>query len=222
MKSADAAGRSYAYVEQIRRVDGAFAFFSAEKDEITKKVGGAAQYVVKKKGCDVEVSGTVGASLKEAVDKQLEKEIRDVNAGQQLVERYRVSLGKDNAAALEKQVDAVSRMSYLAHIEIVEEKLRVQRMVAEAEDVRRTGDEFTRAEKEFQAEKKTTDAEKKASEERIAEMNKSRANLDAAIKQGQDLLPKLEEQSQAIQKEYDDAFAALLSKIDDHAKSDPK
>lgn len=222
MKAADGAGRSYAYVERIRRVDGAYAFFSDEKDEITKKVAGSAQYLVKSKGCDVDVSGAVGASLKESVDKQLEKELRDANEGQQLIERYRVSLGKENAAVLEKQVDNVSRMSYLAHVEIVEEKLRIQRMVAEAEDVKKTIDESIRAEKEFQAEKKTTDAEKKASEDRIAEMNKSKASIDAAIKQGQDLLPKLDEQVQGVQKEYDDAFAALLSKIDEHAKSEPK
>jgi len=42
----------------------------------------------------------------------------------------------------------------------------------------------------FQAEKSTTDAEKKASEERIAEMNKSKASIDTAIKQGQDLQKK--------------------------------
>jgi hypothetical protein len=222
MKAADGAGRSYAYVERIRRVDGASAFFTDEKDEITKKVAGSATYVAKSKGCDVDLSGAVSASLKEAVEKQLEKELRDANEGQQLIERYRVSLGKENAAALEKQVDNVSRMAYLAHIEIVEEKLRIVRMTAEAEDVRKSIDEFIRAEKEFQAEKKTTDAEKKASEERIAEMNKSKASLDAAIQQGKDLEPKLEEQVQALKKEYDDAFGGLVVKIDNHAKTEQK
>src|SRR5439155_13850496 len=65
MKAADGAGRSYAYVERVRRVDGAYGFFTDEKDEITKKVAGSAQYLVKSKGCDVDVSGAAGGSLKE-------------------------------------------------------------------------------------------------------------------------------------------------------------
>jgi hypothetical protein len=214
LKAADAAGKSYLYVEQLRRLDGAYAFLAAEKEEIVNKIAGSVQLVTKRKGCDVDTFGTVGQAFKEAADKQLEKQLRDANEGHLLIERYRVSLGPENAAALEKQVDVVSRLSYLVHVQLVEEKLRIKRMLAEAEEIRRTYDRFIQSERDFQAERKTTEPEKQASNERIEAMNKSRALIDSAIKQGDELYPKIKQQIEAIRKEYDDAFAALLAKID--------
>ena len=220
IKGADAAWQSAVYVEQIRRTDGAYAFLSAEKEEIVNKVAWATQSAARKTGCTVELSGAVGQSFKEAVNRHLEEELREANEGHLLLTRYRASLGEQNAAALEKQVDTVSRTSYLVHVALVEEKLRLRRMLAEADEVRRAGAQFVQAERDFQGEAKTTAAEKEASEERIAEMNKSRALIDSAILQGEALLPKLEEQILTIQKEYDDAFAALVAKLDAKVKAE--
>lgn len=214
------AGKSQSYVERMRRVDGAYQFFAAEKDEIVRKVSWAAQATAKKT-CDIEVSGAVGASLKDVVDKQLEKELREASEAHRMIERYRVQLGKENAAALEKQADAISRASFLAHIQIVEDKLAIQRLVAEAGEVKAAGERFLEDEKRFQADKRTTPPEKKASEARVAEMSKSREQIDAAVKQGEALLPKLDEQAQALQKDYDDKMSAFLGKLDDKAKAEP-
>lgn len=219
---ADQAGKSTAYVERMRRIEGAFEFFATEKDEITRKASGSAQFLVKKKGCDVEVSGAVSGALKDSVDKQLEKELRDANEAQRVVDRYRTALGKENAAALEQQADTLSRASYLVHIQLVEDKLRVDRMLTESADVGRTYDAAIASERAFQAEKRTTAPEKKASEDRIAEINKSRAGLDAAVQQGTSLQPKLDEQVQAVTREYDDALAKLLAAIDEKIKSEPR
>lgn len=218
---ADEAGKSSEYVDRMRRIEGAFEFFSTEKDEITRKVGGSAQFLVKKKGCDVEVTGAISGTLKETIDKQLEKELRDANEAQRLVDRYRTALGKENAAALEQQADTLSRTSYLVHIQLVEDKLRVQRMLSEANEVQRTFDSAIAAERAFQAEKRTTAPEKKASEDRIAEINKSRALLDSAVKQGNSLLPNLDSQVQGITREYDDALSKLLAAIDEKKKAEP-
>ena len=218
---ADQAGKSALYVDRMRRVEGAFEFFATEKDEITRKVAGSAQFVAKKQ-CDVDVSGAVASSLKDSVDKQLEKELRDANEAQHLVDRYRIALGKENAAALEAEADGLSRTSYLVHVQLVESKLRVQRMLADADEVQRTFDSAITAERAFQAESRTTAPEKKASEERIAEINKSRAALDSAVKQASSLLPQLDEQIQTVTREYDEALAKLLAAIDEKAKSDPR
>ncbi len=218
VEAADRDGKSYAYVERMRRVSGANDFFTTEKDEITKKVAGSAQYVAKQKGCDVDIQGAVAKSLQDSIDKQLEKELREASEAHQLIERHKGTLGKANIDKLETQADTISRASYLVHVALVEQKLRIKRMVEEAEEVRKTADRFIEAERELQADKNTTDAEKKASEERIAEMNKSKSLLDSSIQQGNDLLPKLDEQIQNIQKEYDDALAELLSVIDKRAQ----
>lgn len=207
-------GRSHAYVARLRRVQGASAFFDAERDEINRKVAGSVSFVAKKKGCDESVAGAAPPALKDAVEKQLEKELHEASEAQQLVERYRGELGKENAAALEKQADEISRASYLVHIELVEDKLRILRMVSEADQIRRTADETIAAERAYQSgHKKITDAERKASEARIAEMSKSKAAMDSAMKQAEAVVPNLDEEIKKIQKEYADAMEALRAKI---------
>jgi hypothetical protein len=52
-------------------------------------------------------------------------------------------------------------------------------------------------------------------------MTKSREQIDAAVKQGEALLPKLDEQAQALQKDYDDKMSTFLGKLDDKAKAEP-
>jgi hypothetical protein len=214
---ADEDGRSFAYVDRLRRVQDAAAFFDAEKDEINRKVAGSVAYVAKKKGCDDGVAGAAPPALKDAVEKQLDKELHDASEAQQLVDRYRVELGKDNAAALEKQADDLGRASYLVHIALVEDKLRITRMVTEAEQVKKTADDDIAAERTFQQGKKITDADKKASDARIADMTKSKAGVDAAVQQAQGVVPTLDDEIKKIQKEYDDALEALKSKLRDKA-----
>jgi hypothetical protein len=214
---ADQAGKSYAYVERLREVQGAHTFFETEGDEISKKVAGAAQYAAKQKGCDVDVGGAAAHALKESVDKQLEKRLREANEAHVYIDRYRASLGKENAEVLEKQADDITYASYIANIEIVERKVRLKRIIEEAEQVQKTADEFIEQERKFQKEAGVSDADKKASEERIQSMNKSKASIESAKAQAQSLLEGVEERIQGVQKEYNDAFNALDKKVKDKA-----
>jgi hypothetical protein len=216
---ADEDGKSWAFVERSRRVEGASAFFDAEKDEINKKLVGSVAYTAKKKGCDESVAGAAPPALKDVVEKQLEKELRDASEAQQLVDRYRGELGKENVGTLEKAADDISRASYLVHIQIVEDKVRIVRLVGEADQVKRTADDAVSAEKAYQTGyKKITDAEKKASEARIADLTKAKAGVDAAVKQGEGVISNVDDEIKNAQKEYQDAFDALRSKIKDKVK----
>jgi len=213
IERADEDGRGWAYVDRARRVEAVQAFYSAEKDELTRKVGGNVVYYAKKKSCDPDVAAGVGPAQKEAFEKQTDKELADVSESHQLVERYKGELGKENAAALEKQAGDVSRASYLVHVQIVEDKLRIARMILEAEQIKRTADEAVESEKAFQKGKKVTDAEKKASHARIEEMNRSKALIDAAMKQAGAVAPSMDDEVQKLHKEYDDAFEALKTRV---------
>ena len=84
---ADASGRAYAYVEARREVDGARAFYEAERDELVKKVAGAAGFAAKQKGCDVDVSGAAAHALKDTIEKRLEKRLREASEANVYVER---------------------------------------------------------------------------------------------------------------------------------------
>ncbi|XXT14628.1 hypothetical protein WME94_30710 [Sorangium sp. So ce429] len=212
-EQADAAGRSYDYVERVRAVDGAVAFFNDNKEDLTRKVSGAAQYVAKQKGCDVDVTGATSHALEEGVERQLEKYVRDRNEAHRRIDRHRASLGKENAAALEKQADAVSFASYVVHIDMVEHKLRLRRMLEEIEAVKASIDESVEAERAFQSSGKRTDEERKASEARIEELGRSKAMLDSSATQAKQIDEKMDERIAAAQKTYREAMDRLLATI---------
>ena len=94
--------------------------------------------------CDVDVGPAVASSLREAVDKQLEKRLRAHNDAHVLIDRYRETLGKANAAALEKQADDISAASYATFIRSVELKVRATRLLDEASQMRKTLDQAHR------------------------------------------------------------------------------
>ncbi|HEY4121334.1 MAG TPA: hypothetical protein VGM56_25890 [Byssovorax sp.] len=213
VQRADEVGKSQAYVDRIQRVDGAHAFFDIEKDEFTRRVGGAAQYTVKKKNCDVEVGGVVAITMKETVDKQLEKELRDASEAHALIDRYKAQIKKENVAELEKQADAIEYASWVVHIDLVNDKLKIRRMLLEADDVKRTQAEFIEEERKWQAEKGLTDADKKESEDRIVLMKKSQAGVESAAAQGREIASKLDDEQAEITRQYDDALADLLSRL---------
>lgn len=217
-ESADDAGRSRTYVERTRETDGAKAFFDAKKDEIGKKVAGSAQYVAKQKGCDVEVGGTVIKALEDAVEKQIEERMREKNEAHRIIEKHRVALAKE-APLLEKQADKITRASYLVNIEMVEAKVRLNALLLEGEQVKKTLDDSIAAERAFQGESGRTDPEKKASADRIAAMEKSRGMLDSSIQSGNETAKTMDERIQAAQKRHADAMTAMKEKIDQRGKA---
>jgi hypothetical protein len=213
VEQADAAGRSYDYVERLRAAEGASTFFEDRNEEITKKVAGAAQYAAKQKGCDVDVAGPAAHALKESIKEQLERYVRDRNEAHRTIERHREELGKENAAALEKQADSISQASYLVHIAMVEEKLRMRRLIDEMESIKASTDQAIAAEREFQSQPRRTDEEKKASEARIAELNKSKAGLESAAEQARNASENLEERITAAQKRHTEAMDKIKADI---------
>jgi hypothetical protein len=218
VERADEVGKSHVYVDRIQRVDGAHVFFETEKDEFTRKVGGSAQYVVKQKSCDVDVTGAVSVAMKDTVDKQLEKELRDVSEAHLVIDRYKTVLKKENVPELEKQADAIEFASYVVHIDLVNDKVRLRRMLPEADKVKGTIDDAIANEQKWQAEKAATAADKKESQDRVAALKKAEVSLESAMTQAKSLDPKLEDELAAITKEYDDALAGLISALKDKRK----
>lgn len=214
---ADASGRGHAYVDARRENDGARAFYDAEKDEINKKVAGAAGYAAKQKGCDVDVSGAASHALKETMEKRLEKRLREASAANVYIDRNQTALGKDNVEKLNEQADEIARTAYLAHVVIVEHKLRLRRMVEEGVAVKTSLDASVRAEQAYQNESGRTPAEKKASEERAEKMRRASAVVDAAVAQARSVAEKADERTARTAKTYDDAIAALRASVQKRA-----
>lgn len=215
-RRADEAGRSRAYVDRNEEVVGARSFFAAEQDEIVKKVGGSATYACKQKGADAELSGTISHALKEAVDKQIEQRLREENAAHGIIERHRHELSKEDAAALEMQADQISRASFLVHISMVEEKVRLRALLQEAEQVKKTLDDYISDERAIES-KASKDADKKEIAARIEKATQAKAQVDGALSQGRDMEQKMEERIAAAQKRHKEALDALLADDDKRA-----
>jgi hypothetical protein len=212
-EQADQVGRSRAYVDNQDGLEAVRAFYADEQAELKKKVGGAAQYVAKQKGCDAEVGGAAVHALDKQMKKRLEERLREGNDAQQLLERHRESLGKDNAAALEPQLDDVARASYLAFIRMVELKVALQRFIDEGEQVRSSADATIEAEREFRAESGRSDEEKKASEQRSADMKTAVAGLDSALGSAKKMRDGMEQRITSAQKKHREALDALLADL---------
>ena len=217
---ADEAGRSASYFEARRDFEATQAFFTQEREEITRRMAGSAQHVIKKKEeCDVDVSGAISSSFKEAVQKQMEKRLRVHSDAYTMIERYRESLGKANATALEKQADEISSASYATFIRAVELKTHTTDLLQQAGQVQKTLDQSIAEERAFQAENGRAAGDKKASAERVAKMEDAKVRIQRSIPSLQSLEKDIEQRNAALKKEYGDALEALRKAVETKATS---
>jgi hypothetical protein len=217
---ADEAGRSASYVEARRDFEATQSFFTQEREEITRRMAGSAQYVIKKKEeCDVDVSGAISSSFKESVQKQLEKRLRAHSDAHTLIERHRESLGKANATALEKQADDISGASYVTFIRAAELKARTTALLQEAAQVQKTLDQSIAEERAFQAEAGRAAGDKKASADRVARMEDAKVRIERAVPPLQSLEKEIDQRNAALKKEYSDALDTLRKAVETKATS---
>src|SRR6185295_7423031 len=119
------------YVEELEHARAVTQFYVEEKDELNRKVGGAAQYAVKQKECDVEVSGPVSYALGKAFDERIKERLRDHSEAYVYIEDHEEGLGKRNRPKLEDQADAISHTSYSVYIGALKLRDRMAAKVSE-------------------------------------------------------------------------------------------
>jgi hypothetical protein len=200
----DTAGRSVDFADAHGETRSVRDFWSDEKDTFSQKVGGNAQYTVKQGNCaNVDVSGPVAFAMNDTMDKELKKKLRSHNDATIIIERNKIALGPQNAAALEKLADDVAEASWLVHVAMIEHRDRLQRLIADKENVKKTLDKFVADEQKWQSQPGRTDAEKNASQQRATAATKMKGDIDTSMQQAEPLLKQLK------------------SKIADRKKSDP-
>jgi hypothetical protein len=214
----DAAGKSADFASAENDATVIRNFWDSDKNEIAARVSGAASAKLKEQGCSGESGGVIGYALGDALQKQLQKKLRSKNEAFLVIERYKVALGQQNVPILEKLADDISEASYDVHVQMVLQKNRLERLVADKNDVKKTLDRFVKEETDYQNEPGRTDAEKKASVERQNAANKSKAEIDNVGTGAETQLKDLDKAIEAATKDYDEALKGLRAKISEKKK----
>lgn len=222
ISDSDEAGKSADFADAQAEAVAVKSFWDSEKNEITARVNGNAQHTMKQAGCTAETAGPISYALNDAISKQLQKKLRSKNEAFVVLERYKGSLGPQNVASLEKLADEISEASYDVHVFMVLQRNRLQRLVADKNDVKKTLDRYIQEEQAFQAEPGRTDADKRASQERVAQATKNKAELDKTAQQAEAVSKEMDKSIDAATKDYEKAIDDLRAKVAEKKKGEPQ
>lgn len=222
-EKADKEGQSASYVKGSQESETVSEFFKDEKDELSRKVAGAAEYTADQKGCAKSGAGSAAVSaMNRAVEDRLEKRLRAQSDAHLYIEENPDSLGKKNTEKLAHHADEIARASYLVKVALVESKLRIQAMVDESSQIKST---LTRSAKEAQQvidDPNRGEEDKKAAKKRLEVASKANEEIDGEVSQAKAALKEIDERLKTSRKEYDKAFGDLIDAVEAKAKEQKK
>ncbi|MCA9622125.1 MAG: hypothetical protein KC731_24045 [Myxococcales bacterium] len=221
VEKADASGAGQGYAERAQENDAVAAIIEENDGEVRKKVASGVSYAAKQGGCNADLGGAAAGAMKRAFDQRMEDRLRERNEAHAVIDRYFDRLGKANEDTMRKQADDIARASYVARVQLPTARADLQRLIDERNAVGSTIDAAIEDEKAFQAEPGTSDKAKKASADRVADLEKAKAELEAAQTYDEAALEQLDDEIAASQAALDDALAALLEAIDAKAAAAP-
>lgn len=215
--SADEAGTRGDFVAEIEDAQRVQRFYADSRDKIRQKVIGAANYALKQKTCDVEVSGPIASSLDKSIERELKERIRASNPAHRHIADKEEKLGTKNVEKLGDQADSISELSYIVRTKMPQAKQDLEVLVNEEAAVRRTL-ELEKSEAEVILD--DVNASKRAKERakgRAKAATDSLARFDADLARAKELLPKIEERGADAKKRYQKAFDLLQVAVEDKA-----
>jgi hypothetical protein len=212
-KLANAEGRSESYAQGFADALVVDAFFTREKQTLSGRVSAANEQAVEKAGgSKVELYGATSYSLERGVAQSLEDELKDRSDAQKNIEQNKRKLGAQDAATLSTQVQQISMASHAVFIGLPVQKNRTERLLSQVSDVDSTLQ--ARSEELQKVDTKGLSyEEKKWLSDELASVNKARTQLGQTKQSAEQTLKQIEDQSAALQKDYDKAFDALLEAV---------
>jgi hypothetical protein len=211
--AANEAGQSEAFAAAADQERAVRRFWDEERGPIGNRISGAVQQKAVEAKCEgSDLTGAVPHALREGVDRQLERRLREQNEAHLLIERHKGRIGPANTPALQKLVDDVTLNSYLVYVALIVDANRIAHMLSERRAVERTLEDAIEQETR-PASTPASPAERKASAERLSALTKSRDLLHAAVDNAEGETRTSEDQVKAAQSEYQSALSALRDEI---------
>lgn len=221
VRRADEAGRSEDWVRAQEEARAVARFFDEEKQPLGRKVGGAAQFVAKQKGCTADVQTPAAHALDKAVEESLRQRLRESSPAQDGIDSYEDALGKDNVETLRRQADDVALSSYLTHVAAPRAANDLVRMLDEVESVRRTLEAEIEDAKSAH-ESAGDDARKKAARTRQSRAIEAKGRIEGQVAPAAALAEEAEERAARAKDAHDAAIRDLLAVVEGKAKSAAK
>jgi hypothetical protein len=213
VERADRAGRSRAFVTAQREARAFRAFWEQERGAIAARVSAATQKQISEANCQqVDVSAGTSHALREGFERQLEKRVREHDDAQELIERERSALGPAGVNELSKFADEIAYASYLVNVALIDDKDLIEQQLGDRRDVEHTLSQGA-AEERRRAQALKSKEERKQSEDRAAELDKSRSAIATAAANAEAETREIEHSIEQARTDYQLAFDAARERL---------
>jgi len=210
---ADAAGRSQRMREAVAEERAQRRFWDEERAALSARVGSATQKQAAEKGCsELELQGAVSGALRDGLEQRLERRMRAENEAQRTLELNKARLAPGSLPALQRLADDVARASQLANVALVDDLRELDRLTRERRAVAATLERALDEERAIQAEPHGA-AEQRSSQERVVQIEKSRAALEPSVSSADAVLVDHENKLAFARSEYQRALAELKQRV---------
>lgn len=219
---ADVEGRSPHFAAELEDNGTVASFYEQEKPELHKRVGGAAQYQAKEKGCDADVYGATTYALDKGIEKSIEDRTHKSSEAHAHIQMHQSKLGKANIEALESQADHIALASYVAHVGLVRKKQELDQLLADASGVESTLNDRIEELKAMPVDEKAPAAEKKAREDELAALEAARTTLSQELEPAKKQAETAEQRITEAQKKYAEALKQLKDTLEQNSSAASK
>jgi hypothetical protein len=224
VRRADAAGRSQHYVDEALRQEEVDTLMQENKGAIRRRVAGSVAATAKdlskkeEKACLVEedinaLSGSAASGTDRAVARQLESRLRARNPAHQYLHAHADELGEQRVSTLERQVDNLSRASFLSNVRLALYRIELEDLLDQHEAVHTTLERDEAEGRAALAGEGLSKSHRLAIEEQVARDEAARAALGSEVAASQATQKELEGRAQALQKDYQAMVDVMLGEL---------
>jgi hypothetical protein len=216
---ANAEGRSESYTEGFSNAQTVDSFFTREKGPLAGRIAAANEQTVEKSGCTKpDLYGATSYSLERGVTQSLEDDLKERSDAQKSITQNKRKLGERDAATLSTQVQQISMASHAVFVALPLQRSRTERLLSQASDVESTLEARSKELQQLDTKGMNYEEKKWLSDETKA-VNEARAKLAQSKATAKKALDDAQARDEALQKDYDKAFDALISAARAKAKS---